>query len=296
MSIEIDPKAFTMNKGDLKKLTQQIMLEDNLDGNNHQNQSQLIVQDVSRYSDSVDIQSESTNNACNNEDEISEDKLETESEAPSVNKVTSNPQGPVSVEPHPKMPITPRKALQIFSEKLTDYEQTEILNKTVYFMGPKAKKIEASLMNDHNFGYDDEKGDYNIVLKDHIDYRYEAISILGQGSFGQVVKCYDHKLKEQCALKIIRNKKKFHDQALVEVKVLEALRENDPNDEKNIIRIKNHFVFRNHICISFELLSMNMYDLIKDNNFEGFPMGMVRKFATQILHGLKYMKQLSIIH
>ena len=39
-----------------------------------------------------------------------------------------------------------------------------------------------------------------------------------------------------------------------------------------------------------------MYDLIKENNFEGFPMDSVRKFAVQILHGLKYMKQLSIIH
>jgi dual specificity tyrosine-phosphorylation-regulated kinase 2/3/4 len=39
-----------------------------------------------------------------------------------------------------------------------------------------------------------------------------------------------------------------------------------------------------------------MYDLIKDNNFEGFSMDMVRKYAAQILHGLKYMRNLSIIH
>jgi dual specificity tyrosine-phosphorylation-regulated kinase 2/3/4 len=78
--------------------------------------------------------------------------------------------------------------------------------------------------------------------------------------------------------------------------VLEALKENDPNNEKNIIRIKDNFSFRNHICITFELLSINMYDLIKDNNFEGFSMDMVRKYATQILQGLKYMRNLSIIH
>lgn len=202
----------------------------------------------------------------------------------------------MSWEPHPKMPITPRKALELYSEFLTDYEQSEILNKTVYFIGSKADKIQASVMNDHNFGYDDEKGDYKIVLKDHIDYRYEIISLLGQGSFGQVLKWYDHKLKEKWALKIIRNKQKFHDQALVEVKVLQALKENDPNDEKHIIRIKDHFTFRNHIWISFELLSINLYDMIKDNNFEGFSITIVRKLAIQILQGLKYMRQLSIIH
>ena len=155
-----------------------------------------------------------------------------------LNKITSNPQGPSSTEPHPKMPITPRKALNIYGDILTDYEQSEILNKTIYFIGEKADKIKGSLMNDYNFGYDDENGDYKIVFKDHIDYRYEVISLLGQGSFGQVLKWYDHKKKEKWALKIIRNKKKFHDQGLVEVKVLEALKENDPIDEKNIIRIK----------------------------------------------------------
>ena len=47
-------------------------------------------------------------------------------------------------------------------------------------------------------------------MYDHIDYRYEIIDILGKGSFGSVVKAFDHKKKEFCAIKIIRNKKKFH--------------------------------------------------------------------------------------
>lgn len=31
--------------------------------------------------------------------------------------------------------------------------------------------------------FDDEEGYYNIVLGDHISYRYEIIKILGKGSF-----------------------------------------------------------------------------------------------------------------
>lgn len=114
-----------MNKGDLKKLTQQIMLEEKLE-NNNQNQSQIIVQDVSKGSDSDGENSESTNLMQNMRDK-SEDKLETESEAASVQKVTSNPQGPASTEPYAKMPLTPRKALEMYSDVLTDYEQSEIL-------------------------------------------------------------------------------------------------------------------------------------------------------------------------
>lgn len=34
--------------------------------------------------------------------------------------------------------------------------------------------------------YDDEWGDYRMVVGDHIGYRFEIMSRLGKGSFGQV--------------------------------------------------------------------------------------------------------------
>ena len=53
-----------------------------------------------------------------------------------------------------------------------------------------------------------------------------------------MLKCFDHKRKEYVALKIIRNKKRFHRQAVVEVRVLETLKRNDPEDNKNTIKMK----------------------------------------------------------
>ena len=35
-----------------------------------------------------------------------------------------------------------------------------------------------------NSGYDDHKGNYKIVKRDHIAYRYEILKFLGKGSFG----------------------------------------------------------------------------------------------------------------
>jgi len=58
-------------------------------------------------------------------------------------------------------------------------------------------------------GYDDESGGYIRVLKDHLSYRYEVVELAGKGSFGQVIKAYDHKNKEYVAIKIIRNKKRL---------------------------------------------------------------------------------------
>jgi hypothetical protein len=63
-----------------------------------------------------------------------------------------------------------------------------------------------------NHGYDDDRGDYIVVPHDHLAYRYEVLGILGKGSFGQVVKVHDFKTNMLRAVKIIRNKKRFHHQ------------------------------------------------------------------------------------
>ena len=189
-------------------------------------------------------------------------------------------------------PMPPGKALKIFSStKLTTFEQSEILDfKQIYFVGNTDKKIEGSKLQTNNWGYDDDRGDYKITIKDHIAYRYEILSILGQGSFGQVVKVLDHKSKKELALKIIRNKKKFEYQAKVEIKVLQDIKENDPKDKSNIIKLINNFEFRRHICLTFDLYSINLYELIKSNDYNGFSLDIIRRFAIQILQGLRFLK------
>ena len=62
----------------------------------------------------------------------------------------------------------------------------------------------------HNYGYDDDKGDYKIVTGDHIGYRYEIKEFLGKGSFGTALSVYDHKEKRLLAIKIVKNKKKYY--------------------------------------------------------------------------------------
>lgn len=118
------------------------------------------------------------------------------------------------------------EALHIYSDRLSEYEKDEILDyQEVYYVGETSLKNMATKQNAAlNHGYDDERGDFLVVEHDHILFRYEIIDVLGKGSFGQVLRCRDHRTGEMVALKVIRNKKRFHHQALVEIKVLENLK------------------------------------------------------------------------
>lgn len=43
-------------------------------------------------------------------------------------------------------------------------------------------------------------------------------------------------------------------------------------------------------------MSINLYEFLKLNDFEGLSMGLIRRFAIQILYALKFTKDHNIIH
>ncbi|KAF7195564.1 DYRK-family kinase pom1 [Pseudocercospora fuligena] len=211
-----------------------------------------------------------------------------------------------------RSPLTPDRVLHDRNCTLNIFERGEIMDYEkdgIYFTGTKnARKIVGSLTpspqptssdkdsKSGNYGYDDERGDYNIVLGDHLAYRYEVVDILGKGSFGQVVRCIDHKAGGLVAVKIIRNKKRFHQQALVEVGILGRLRDWDPDGAHATLSITSSFYFRSHLCIVTPCLSINLYELIRAHNFVGFPLPLIRRFARQLLACLILLQQKRIIH
>ncbi|KAI6655755.1 Dual specificity tyrosine-phosphorylation-regulated kinase 2-like [Oopsacas minuta] len=193
--------------------------------------------------------------------------------------------------------LTSDQALRLYGGKLTEYEQQEILNyPQIYFVGQNAKKKQGIIGSPLNCGYDDEHGSYIDVPHDHVAYRFEVLKLLGKGSFGQVMKVYDHKSQIHIALKMVRNEKRFHRQAQEEIRILDHLRKHDKDSSHNLVHMLDSFQFRNHVCMTFELLSMNLYELIKKNKFQGFSIGLVRKFAHSILQCLDLLFRHRIIH
>ncbi|KAI1732841.1 protein kinase domain-containing protein [Ditylenchus destructor] len=191
----------------------------------------------------------------------------------------------------------PDEALQTFGSKLTSYEHTEIYNyQRVYFVGSQAKKRICVAGGSNNSNFDDENGSYLLVPHDHVAYRYEILKVIGKGSFGQVIKAYDHKHQQYVALKLVRNEKRFHRQAEEEIRILDHLRRQDTEGTYNVIHMLDNFNFRNHKCITFELMSINLYELIKKNKFQGFNLALVRKFAYSMLQCLELLNRNHLIH
>ncbi|KRX89223.1 Dual specificity tyrosine-phosphorylation-regulated kinase mbk-2 [Trichinella pseudospiralis] len=192
--------------------------------------------------------------------------------------------------------ITPQQALKFCQNSLVPYEEREIAKyKKIYYLGEDAQKC-STLDSLNNYGNDDANGFYRIVKADHIAYRYEVIRLLGRGSFGQVVKAFDHRMRIFVALKIIRNQQPFHRQVCSEVNILSLLSRMDEENKSNTVRMIDHFTFRNHKCITFELLSISLYDVLRLSKYRGINLKVVRRFAFDILQCLDFLKRYGIIH
>ncbi|KAI9793065.1 MAG: dual specificity protein kinase yak1 [Peltula sp. TS41687] len=155
-----------------------------------------------------------------------------------------------------------------------------------------------------NDGYDNEDSDYILYVNDILGSeetghknRYLILDVLGQGTFGQVVKCQNLKTQEVVAVKVVKNRTAYFNQSMMEVSVLDLLNSKlDKNDDHHLLRLKDTFIHRQHLCLVFELLSVNLYELIKQNQFRGLSTTLVRVFAQQLLNGLSLLNKARLIH
>jgi dual specificity tyrosine-phosphorylation-regulated kinase 2/3/4 len=192
------------------------------------------------------------------------------------------------------LPMNSEEVFLKFESVVSKFELAELTQyPIIYYLGLKAKKLRP---NDKlkNKGFDDKNTDYILVPGDQIAYQYEILELLGSGSFSQVCKCFDHKGKREVAVKIIKSHKRFEEQGQVELKVLAYVRKHDKGT--HFVQMLSYFMFRGHLCIVFELLSFNLYDLLKANSFKGFSNTLVRRFILQVLKGLCFLKDHQIVH
>mmetsp|Transcript_14948 Transcript_14948/g.14813 ORF Transcript_14948/g.14813 Transcript_14948/m.14813 type:complete len:269 (-) Transcript_14948:2562-3368(-) len=161
-------------------------------------------------------------------------------------------------------------------------------------------KIPPDCYEFYNNGYDLPNGDYIIREGDIIlspeGQEYHIQELIGQGTFGQVIKCMNMSTRELVAIKVLKNKRTYRNQGSVEIKILHTLNCADDMNDSNIVQMLDYFVFREHLCIVFELLSYSLYDLLERNKFSGLSLNLSRLLISQILQSLELTKKVGLIH
>jgi dual-specificity kinase len=142
---------------------------------------------------------------------------------------------------------------------------------------------------------DDKDGHYVFAVGENLTPRYRILSKMGEGTFGQVLECWDLENQEAVAIKIVRSLQKYREAAMIEIDVLQRLGKHDFTGSR-CVQIRNWFDYRNHICIVFEKLGPSLYDFLRKNSYRSFPIDLVREFARQILESVAFMHDLRLIH
>ncbi|KAG0366115.1 dual specificity protein kinase kns1 [Gamsiella multidivaricata] len=144
--------------------------------------------------------------------------------------------------------------------------------------------------------WDDKEGHYIVVPGEDLTSRYKIIRLLGQGTFGKVVECYDRQTGMHCAIKIIRAVQKYRDASKIEARVLNTLKRSDPQNSYKCLHLNDCFDYRNHVCMVFDLLGQSIYDWLKDNAFCPFPPNQIQYFARQLFSSVAFLHRLRLVH
>uniref|UniRef100_A0A8C1RCQ1 Serine/threonine-protein kinase PRP4 homolog n=1 Tax=Cyprinus carpio TaxID=7962 RepID=A0A8C1RCQ1_CYPCA len=144
----------------------------------------------------------------------------------------------------------------------------------------------------------DAEGYYRVNIGEILDKRYDVYGYTGQGVFSNVVRARDTaRAGQEVAVKIIRNNELMQKTGLKELEFLKKLNDADPDDKFHCLRLFRHFYHKQHLCLVFEPLSMNLREVLKKYGKDvGLHIKAVRSYSQQLFLALKLLKRCNILH
>ncbi|XP_077517251.1 CDC like kinase darkener of apricot isoform X2 [Amblyomma americanum] len=148
---------------------------------------------------------------------------------------------------------------------------------------------------------DDEEGHLVYRPGDVLQDRYKIVTTLGEGTFGKVVKVIDMHTDQTMALKIIKNVEKYREAARLEINVLEKLAKWDPSGKQSTpcslcVRMLDWFDYHGHMCLAFEMLGLSVFDFLKDNHYQPYPIDQVRHIGYQLCYSVMFLHEKQLTH
>ncbi|CAK9865030.1 unnamed protein product [Sphagnum jensenii] len=158
--------------------------------------------------------------------------------------------------------------------------------------------IDTSGLTDN---WDDAEGRYSFRIGEILDGRYEILSSHGSGVFSTVVRARDMKAgrgdPEVVAIKIIRNNETMYRTGQHESVILRKLSGADPNNRRHCVQLFSTFEYRNHLCLVFESLHMNLREILKTFGRNiGIRLTAVQAYAKQLFIALKHLRNCRVLH
>jgi dual specificity tyrosine-phosphorylation-regulated kinase 2/3/4 len=188
-----------------------------------------------------------------------------------------------------KTPISASKALAQYMQIINEADLKDIndFNEIYYLSKTKAGTII----------FQSDVAYYTCVKSAHIGYRYESLKLLGRGSFGTVLKCFDHKMQRNVAIKLLYNNSKEKHQIGYEVSFLKTLSNHNNGAENHyVVNLIDHFTFRGFTCIVTDLYDKDLYSYIEAKRFKGLEMAEVRSIGRQIADAMAFAHSADIVH
>lgn len=176
------------------------------------------------------------------------------------------------------------------------YEEYQPPQKPIKKCGEVAVRVVNDRAHPSSIKIDDDDGHYIVVPDADLTSQYQIRKLLGQGTFGKVVEARDRRRSKLVAIKIIRAVQKYRDASRIELRVLQTLKANDPENRNRCIHLRDCFDYRGHICIVMDLLGSSVFDFLKGNNFVPFPNSQIQSFARQLLTSVAFLHDLNLIH
>lgn len=133
--------------------------------------------------------------------------------------------------------------------------------------------------------------------------KYRVVSTIGKGVFSTVLRVKDTTLPETdptlYAIKVIRRdpSNTMYNSGKKEIELLKEIGAKDPENRRFCVRLLSHFEHKNHLCMVFPAMEMNLRELVKKyGRGVGISLRAVRSYAKQFFTALRHLFHCGIVH
>ncbi|SMN20392.1 similar to Saccharomyces cerevisiae YLL019C KNS1 Nonessential putative protein kinase of unknown cellular role [Maudiozyma saulgeensis] len=183
-------------------------------------------------------------------------------------------------------------------QPLNNHHNTENNSNNNNAQEQRSSIFSRKFKNYHNHFKTDKDGHY--IYHDNDTFgdneKFVAQGLLGQGTFGKVLKCFDQQEQKFVAVKIIRAIDRYREAAKTELRVLNTISQNDITGSFQCLLLLDYFDYKNHICLITNLHGKSIYDFMCANGIGRFPGSHIQAIARQLIRSICFLHELNIIH